>query len=69
MVLTDTASCSLLSIEQSTTGGVDKFRIKIWVDDESGIEPVVCDSGLGADEYSDVATELGGGSIVMHKAK
>jgi hypothetical protein len=47
-------------------GGVDKFRIKIW-DISSGV--VVYDNQRGADEGADPSTALGGGSIVIHKAK
>lgn len=45
-------------------GGVDKFRIKIW-DDLSG--QIVYDNQKGANDNSDAATPLGGGSIVIHK--
>lgn len=45
-------------------GGADRFRIKIW-DVSSG--NVVYDNKRGDAEDSDVATTLGGGSIVIHK--
>jgi hypothetical protein len=43
-------------------GGVDKFRIKIW--DNDGI---VYDNKMNFPDTIDDATELGGGSIVIHK--
>jgi hypothetical protein len=45
-------------------GGTDRFRIMIW-DRASGL--VVYDNQLGADEYGDAATTIGGGSIVIRK--
>ncbi|MDX1752785.1 MAG: MBG domain-containing protein, partial [Salinimicrobium sediminis] len=42
----------------------DRFRIKIW-----GEQGVVYDNGLGADENSNEASILGGGSIVIHEVK
>ncbi|MDH7488985.1 MAG: hypothetical protein QHH80_05705 [Anaerolineae bacterium] len=47
-------------------GGVDKFRIKIW---DKATSSVVYDNQMGKDEYGDFATELGGGSIVIHTGK
>lgn len=51
--------------------GVDRFRIKIWVEDDQGNETVVYDNGLGAEDYPDDptvgTTEIGGGSIVIHQ--
>ena len=44
--------------------GPDQFRIKIW-----GSNGVLYDNGLGADDNSDIATSLGGGSIVIHETK
>jgi PKD repeat protein len=50
---------------------VDRFRIKIWYEDENGTEYVVYDSGLGVEDYpSDPTTgtiEIDGGSIVIHE--
>ncbi len=46
-------------------GGVDKFRIKIWDNDEGGI--IVYDNKMGSSDVGNDATELGGGSIVIHK--
>ena len=46
-------------------GGVDKFRLKIWVgNEETGEEIIIYDNMLG-DE--DGTTEIGGGSIKIHK--
>ena len=57
---------SLVALDGDYNGGTapDEFRIKIWGD--SGI---IYDNGLGADDNADVATLLGGGSIVIHEAK
>jgi hypothetical protein len=46
----------------------DRFRIKIWTEDDDDNEIVIYDNGLGADEDTDPPTELGGGSIKVHKA-
>jgi hypothetical protein len=47
---------------------VDRFRIKIWSEDNGGNETVIYDNALGSD--SDTAlTEISGGSIVIHTAK
>src|SRR3989344_758838 len=43
-------------------GGVDKFRIKIW--DENNNDQVVYDNNLGSNDNSDPTTELTGGNIV-----
>lgn len=45
-------------------GGIDKFRIKIWDKDDGDV--VVYDNKLGEADNSEAATELGGGSIVIH---
>jgi len=42
----------------------DKFRIKIW---DKDTDQVVYDNLLGAADDADPTTELGGGSIVIHK--
>lgn len=44
-------------------GGVDKFRIKIWTSGGG----VVYDNKQGEADDSNAATEIGGGSIVIHK--
>ncbi len=44
-------------------GGVDKFRIKIW---DKATDQVIYDNKLGEADASNAATELGGGSIVIH---
>jgi hypothetical protein len=45
----------------------DKFRIKIW--DKSEGDVVVYDNQVGDADDADPTTELGGGSIVIHKSK
>ncbi len=45
-------------------GGVDKFRIKIW---DKTTDVIVYDNKFGASDTGNDATELGGGSIVIHK--
>jgi hypothetical protein len=45
--------------------GVDKFRIKIW---DLATSAIVYDNKMGAIEAGEAATEIGGGSIVIHKS-
>jgi PKD repeat protein len=45
----------------------DLFRIKIW--DMDNNDAVIYDNMLGAEDSADPITALGGGSIVIHKAK
>jgi hypothetical protein len=47
---------------------VDLFRIKIWTEDESGIETVIYDNAVESDEDT-AMTAISGGSIVIHKGK
>jgi hypothetical protein len=49
----------------------DGFRIKVWQEDANGVETVLYDNGLGADDStgSGGTTPLGGGSITVHQAK
>jgi hypothetical protein len=49
--------------QQPGGGGVDKFRIKVW--DMAG-DGIVYDNQMGD---GSAATRLGGGSIVIQKAK
>ncbi|HEX5589393.1 MAG TPA: multicopper oxidase domain-containing protein [Candidatus Limnocylindrales bacterium] len=51
------------------SGGLDRFRIKIW--DEDAGDAVVYDNALGASDDIDAPgpQPIGGGSIVIHKAK
>jgi hypothetical protein len=52
--------------------GSDKFRIKIWLEDEvTAEETIIYDNMLGAedDEELDETTAIGGGSIVIHTSK
>ena len=44
-------------------GGIDKFRIKIW---DNITDDIIYDNNLGADDFGDDATELSGGSIMIH---
>ena len=47
---------------------VDRFRITIWSEGEDGVETIIYDNGLGdADTDDSATTEIGGGSIVIHK--
>jgi hypothetical protein len=41
----------------------DLFRIKIWTEDEYGEEYIIYDNGLGANDSSNIATLVEGGSI------
>jgi PKD repeat protein len=55
--------------DSNITGGGDSdgFRIKIWDKDNGDI--VVYDNKMGASDDSNETTDIGGGSIVIHKAK
>ena len=44
------------------------FRIKIW-EETNGIEDIIYDNQPGDLDDADATTEIGGGSIVIHKAK
>lgn len=46
---------------------VDQFRIKIW--DKDNDDAIVYDNEMGAKDDADPTAALGGGSIVIHKAK
>jgi len=46
-------------------GGTDKFRMKIWDNNNNGA--IVYDNKIGAADGADPSTVLGGGSIVIHK--
>ena len=43
-------------------GGVDKFRIKVWMIGGG----VVYDNMMGMSDNSDPSTVLGGGKIIIH---
>ena len=47
-------------------GSVDKFRIKIWEEDENGDEVVIYDNQIDDDENEDPSTEISGGQIKIH---
>ena len=57
------------AIDESLTPSTDSdlFRIKIWDIDDN--DTVIYDNLLSGDEDADPTTALGGGSIVIHKAK
>jgi hypothetical protein len=58
----------LTATDANLTAGaaVDLFRIKIW---DKGTGEVVYDNKMGADDDAYGGTELGGGSITIHKGK
>jgi hypothetical protein len=57
-------------VNSSDSFTADRFRIKIWTEDAGGTEQIVYDNGLAAGILEDNATtQIGGGSIVIHKAK
>lgn len=56
----------LTAIDGDLKGGdPDKFRIKIW--DKDNNDEIVYDNQLNDSEDADPTTEIGGGSIVIHK--
>jgi hypothetical protein len=58
---------SAIDAELTPSTDVDLFRIKIW-DKVSG-DGVIYDNQMGQGEDADPTTAIGGGSIVIHKAK
>ena len=60
-------------INDNDSFDVDRFRIKIWTEESDGTKDVVYDNGLEEDPYAKDptvgTTEIGGGSIVIHKSK
>lgn len=56
---------SAIDADLTPSADVDKFRIKIW-DKEDDI--VVYDNNLEIDDNADPTTEIGGGSIIIHKS-
>lgn len=50
--------------ELTTSTDTDKFRIKIW---DNVNDMVMYDNKMGAADEGDDATEISGGSIVIHK--
>jgi hypothetical protein len=59
----------LTAVDAKLTPGadVDMFRIKIW--DKNAGDAVIYDNQLGAADDAEPTTAIGGGSIVIHKAK
>lgn len=55
------------AIDGDLIGKTDKFRIRVWADGSSS--DVIYDNELSASENAEATTELGGGSIVIHKPK
>jgi PKD repeat protein len=55
-------------INENDASEIDRFRIRIWVEEDFGVEIVVYDNGLG-DDSEEAMTEIGGGSIVIHTKK
>ena len=58
---------SAIDEKETPSTDVDLFRIKIW--DKDNGDAVVYDNQLGADDDVDPTTSIGGGSIIIHKAK
>ena len=56
-----------IDAELTPSTEVDKFRIKIW--DKANGDVVVYDNQMGHADDADPATDIGGGSIVIHRAK
>ena len=56
-----------LSHDPQDTRPVDRFRIKIW--DKDAADEIVYDNQLEAADDAEPATEIGGGSIVIHDGK
>jgi len=58
----------LTAIDGQINGGgdTDRFRIKIW---DRAADEVVYDNQMGDSDDADAATEIAGGSIVIHKEK
>ncbi|MGD2252165.1 MAG: PKD domain-containing protein [Anaerolineales bacterium] len=54
-------------VNENDVHDVDGFRIRIWTEDEFGLEHVVYDNQPDEDLDSDATTDIGGGSIVIHK--
>ncbi len=55
-----------LDADLTPSADVDKFRIKIW---DKAADVVVYDNQMGEADDAEASTEIGGGSIVIHKAK
>jgi hypothetical protein len=59
---------SAIDGDPNSGDGIDKFRINIWEEDTNGDETIIYDNGEGTGDV-ETLTELGGGQIVIHKAK
>jgi hypothetical protein len=58
---------SAIDAAQTPSTDTDLFRIKIW--DKGNGDAVVYDNQLGAGDDTDPTTAIGGGNIIVHKAK
>jgi parallel beta-helix repeat protein len=58
---------STIDEELTPSTDADLFRIKIW--DKDNNDTVIYDNNLGNDDEADPATEIGGGSIVIHSTE
>ena len=57
----------LTAVDNAASADPDTFRIKIW--DKSADDSVLYDNKIGSSDDSYDGTEIGGGSIKIHKAK
>lgn len=57
---------SAVDADLTPSAVIDKFRIKIW---DKVNDLIVYDNNLELEENAEPATEIGGGSIVIHKSK
>jgi PKD repeat protein len=58
---------SAIDADLTPSTEVDRFRIKIW--DRNAEDAIVYDNQMGDSDDADASTAIGGGSIVIHKAK
>jgi hypothetical protein len=56
-----------IDAELTPSTDVDLFRIKIWDKDDGDV--IVYDNQMDSDDDADPTTAIGGGNIVIHKAK
>ena len=65
---TDNYGFMLFAIDEKLTPStdVDLFRIKIW---DKGTDSLIYDNQFGDDDNVELTTKIGGGQIVIHKAK
>lgn len=58
---------SAIDAALTPSSDIDKFRIKIW--DKDNADALIYDNQVGAGDNEDPTTDIGGGSIVIHKGK